>query len=525
MNLANAQPPALITALLKPDSYDHLVVECELIETHISWVILTGTFAYKIKKPVNLGFLDFSTLEKRHFYCKEELRLNSRLAPEIYLAVVPICGTHEQPRLNGEGEAIEFAVKMMQFPQEAQLDRVLARDELQPIQIDEISRLIANFHQQIAVAGADSPYGDLEHIFQPVKENFIQIRERIVEAEYLEPLSDLERWSESTFSSLRSVFKERKNEGYIRECHGDMHLRNLAWYRDALLVFDCVEFNPNLRWIDVISEVAFLVMDLQDHNQPQLAQRFLNAYLEYSGDYAGTAVLPFYLVYRAMIRAKVDAIRARQAGIRKEEQAEAKNNFFDYLQLAQRYIQPAKPQLIITRGMSASGKSTLSQVLLESLGAIRIRSDVERKRLFGMKAMEDAQAAHGEGIYDAETTKITYTRMAELAGLVIEAGYSVIIDATFTKLEQRMQLQRVATEKQVPFVILELFASPEVLRRRIIERKKEVSDADLSVLNHQLAVWDPLMENERSHAIKIDTEIPLELVSLIGQIKNYSELD
>ena len=201
---------------------------------------------------------------------------------------------------------------------------------------------------------------------------------------------------------------KRKTAGFIRECHGDMHLRNIAWVDDAPLVFDCIEFNPALRWIDVMSDVAFLVMDLQDRKQPGLAQRFLNTYLEYTGDYAGIGVLRFYLVYRALVRAKIDAIRADQARIDKQQQAEAEKNFFDYLQLALSYVRPAKPQLIIMRGMSASGKSTVSRSLSEQLGAIRIRSDVERKRLFGLKPENDAQAAVGEGIYTAEATHRTY---------------------------------------------------------------------------------------------------------------------
>ena len=521
MNLATVQHVSLISALMQPDLYDPPVERCELIETHISWVILAGAFAYKIKKPVNLGFLDFSTLEKRRFYCEEELRLNHRLAPAIYLSVLPITGTAEHPQWGdkeGEGDAIEYAVKMKAFPQQAQLDRVLARGELQARQIDILARLIAEFHQRIDVAGADSVYGDPEHIRQPVDENFKQIRDRVNDAEALKPLAELERWSQYNFDALYSIFEQRKSGGYIRECHGDMHLRNIAWADDAPIVFDCIEFNPNLRWIDVISEVAFLVMDLQDRKQPELAQRFLNAYLEHTGDYAGVHVLRFYLIYRALVRAKVDVIRAYQAGISREERTEDEKDFLDYLQLALTYARPAKPQLIITRGMSASGKSTLTQPLLEQLGAIRIRSDVERKRLFGLKPEDNGQSAVGEGIYTTEATHRTYDKLNELAAQIIDAGHSVIVDAVFLKYDEREQFRKLARAKQVPYIILEFTAKAESLRQRIVQRTGGVSDADLTVMEMQRSHWQPLAESERRYAISIDTEVPFDAVLLAGQI-------
>ena len=512
--------PSLIAALMKPGAHDHSVKKCELIETHASWVILTGTVAYKIKKPVNLGFLDFSTLEKRRFCCEEELRLNRRLAPEMYLGLAPVFGPPEQPKWTGNGHAIEYAVKMAQFPQEAQLDRTLARGCLQPRQIDAFAYLIAQFHQQIAVAGADTSYGNPDYIRRPVLDNFLQIRKHIPEGKMLEPLADLEDWTRAGLHALEPVFVSRKSNGFIRECHGDLHLRNLAWINEAPVVFDCIEFNPNLRWIDVISDAAFLVMDLQDRHQPQLAQRFLNLYLEHTGDYCGLRVLPFYLTYRALVRAKVNAILARELGIGKKLQAEAERDFCDYLQHAKRHAGSGRPQLIITHGMSASGKSTLTQPILEQIEAIRVRSDVERKRLHGMKPQTDGHAVIGEGIYTEKATDRTYSRLADLAGQILDAGYSVIADAAFLKIDQRLQFQRLAAAKQVPFLILECMASPETLRRRIVERQKNASDADLAVLEHQLRNRQPLSESERRYSLEIDTEAPFDARFLAEKISS-----
>jgi aminoglycoside phosphotransferase family enzyme/predicted kinase len=519
MNPSRKKPlPALIAALMRSGSYDHPVKKCELIETHASWVILTGAFAYKIKKPVDLGFLDFSTLEKRRFCCEEELRLNRRFAPEIYLGLAPVFGTAEQPKWIGSGKAIEYAVKMIQFPQESQLDRALAGGNLRPGHMDAFARLIACVHQRIAVAGADCNFGNPDHIRKPVLDNFFQIRRHIPEGKLLEPLAELEDWTQAGLNALEPVFVQRKSDGFIRECHGDLHLRNLAWINDAPVVFDCIEFNPDLRWIDIISDAAFLVMDLQDRHQPRLAHRFLNLYLENTGDYPGLRVLQFYLTYRALVRAKVNAIRALQPGSN-GQQAEAERDFFDYLQLAMRYAGPGRPLLIITHGMSASGKSTLTQPILEHLEAIRIRSDVERKRLFGMEPDTDGNAVIGEGIYTDEATERTYARLAELAGRIMDAGYPVMVDAAFLNSDQRQRFQRLAAAKQVPYIVLKFTASPETLRHRIVERQKNISDADPAVLEHQLRNHQPLSASEILYTLEIDTESPIDAKNLSEKIR------
>ncbi len=525
---SNSEPepkmnPFNILALLEPHVYPHPVKCCELIETHISWVILTGDFAYKIKKPVNLGFLDFSTLEKRLFYCQEELRLNRRLAANIYLDIVAITGASVQPVITGlpenRSQVIEYAVKMHQFPQQAQLDRMLLNAELRAEHIDAFARRIADFHQQVDVADETTNYGGIEQVRQPVQENSEQIRSQINDHKYDVILKNLEQWGDSEFESLQLIFLQRKQDGFIREGHGDMHLRNLAWVDNKPVLFDCIEFNPELRWIDVISDIAFLVMDLQDRQQLQLAQRFLNQYLEYTGDYTGVAVLPYYLFYRAMVRAKVDAIRANQAGISCDEKAEAEKDLVSYLELAQSYTRKLIPKLIITRGMSASGKTTITQTLLEQLTAIRIRSDVERKRLFGLKANQTAKADAGNGIYTSSATERTYEKLAELAEIILDAGYSVIVDATFLNNSYIKQFKMIAESKQVPFLILEFSASEQTLRQRIINRKQGASDADLAVLEHQLKQRQNLSDKEKENAIEINTEEPVDFENLMKNIQ------
>lgn len=523
MNVNDSKLPEYISSLLHSDVYDHVVENIELIETHISWVILTGPYAYKIKKPVNLGFLDFSTLEKRHFYCKEELRLNSRLAPSIYLNVVSITGSEQQAVFSGKGNIIEYAIKMVQFPQEVQMDNMLSAGQLQAEHIDALAKTIAEFHQQTDISNKNDNYGEPEKIYKPVKENFIQLRQLISDSKAIAKLSELERWSQSTFDLLRPILKQRKRDGFIRECHGDLHLRNLVFINEKPVAFDCIEFDPELRWIDTISDVAFLIMDLQDRQQQDFALRFLNAYLEKTGDYPALRILRFYLVYRAMVRAKVEAISASQMVINSPAQHKANMAFHDYLDLAQSYLQAAKPMLIITCGMSASGKTTLTQPLVEKLAAIRIRSDVERKRLFKLADETDSSAAFNAGIYSAEATQQTYHHLAELADLILSADYPVIIDAACLKYEQRQLFRQLAIKKNVPFVILEFKAQPDTLRQRITSREKGASDAGRSVLEHQLLNWKPLQENEQPNVITIDTESSIDLDSLVNKIALHNK--
>lgn len=504
--------------MLRSEVYDHPTSTLDLIETHISWVILTGDFAYKIKKPVNFGFLDFSTLEKRHGFCKQELTLNRRLAPDIYLAVTPITGTPEKPHISGNGEAIEYAVKMVQFPQSAQLDNMLANGELNTGHIDSVAKMIADFHQRSPRADTSMFYGDSEMVYQPVEGNFTQINEHLDTTEYTDILASLSRWFDAEFKKLDSVFEQRKHDGFVRECHGDMHLRNLVWFKNHATAFDCIEFNETLRWIDVISEIAFLVMDLQDRKQQQLANHFLNTYLEISGDYAGLSVMPFYLGYRAMVRAKVNVLRLDQKDIERSEKENSITEFESYLELAMSYIQPPEPKLIIMRGLSASGKSTVSQQLLDNLGAIRIRSDIERKRMFGVKPTDSTTEAVETGIYSPQSSQQTYDRLVELSSLAIAAGYSVIIDAAFLKYEQRKPFQQLAKSLNMSYIIIEVTAPDEVLRQRIQERTNDVSDADLTVLEHQLANFQPLDESERCMTVSVDTTELLSLDILIDKI-------
>jgi aminoglycoside phosphotransferase family enzyme/predicted kinase len=496
----------LIQSLQNPALYPHKVEYFKVIETHISWVLLTGYYAYKIKKPFNLGFLDFSSLEKRRHYCQEELRLNSRLAPDIYLDIVTISGTEKQPKLGASGTVIEYAVKMRQFEEDKTFDLLLAQNQLTHNHVKQTAKIIAAFHSGIESTVADTDFGSSDTIMQFVRENFIQILQ-LDGIEKPDSLNQLASWSEQQHTALLPFFKQRKQAGFIRECHGDLHLGNIALIAGQVVPFDGIEFNPYLYWIDVISEIAFLVMDLQDKQRHDLGFQFLNEYLQYNGDYDGLKLLRFYLVYRAMVRAKVNAIRASQSTSDIEhEQIIA--HYSSYLLLASRYSQVSTPLMLIMHGVSGSGKSWLSEQIISRYQAVRIRSDVERKRLHKLSLTQSSHSGINSGVYSQTSSNMTYQNLVQLAVKIINAGFSVIVDATFLQQQQRKLFFQQAEQLQVPFLIVHTQANKQVLLKRIKDRAGQqgnVSEANQAVLENQFLHMQPLNDEEQKHSLSVET--------------------
>jgi len=473
-------------------------------ETHISWVLLTEHDAYKIKKAVNLGFLDFSTLELRRFYCGEELRLNRRLAPDLYLNVVAIVGTPEEPLLGPvpvRQAAIEYAVHMRRFSQSRMMDRMLAHGLVSPAHIDKLAETIAGFHQALPPAAADSPHCATSTIELAAEQNFAPLPQMLGTPGDLAMLKTVHKASAREFAACEPLFRQRAAGGYVRECHGDLHLGNIVLLDDVPTPFDCIEFSAALRWIDVISEISFTVMDLLRRGKPQLAWRLLNAYLEITGDFSGVGVLRFYLGYRAMVRAKIAAIRAGQrgAGIKR-----GLKSCLGYLRLAHSCLTRRRPALIITHGLPGCGKSTVAQIALERLGAIRIRSDVERKRLFGLTPLADSKAQTGADIYSEKATQRTYARLQELAHSVLAAGFPVIVDAAFILHSERDRFRALAKELDVPFVIASVQSNATLLAERLALRSRQrndASEADLTVLKKLQEFHEPLNSEELNTAV------------------------
>jgi hypothetical protein len=488
----------LIEALRDPACYPFPAGSVEVVETHISWVLLAGDYAYKIKKPVRLAFLDFSTLAARRRFCEEELRLNRRTAPDLYLEVVPItCRDDGTPVVGGDGETVEYALRMRRFPADALAERMARAGMLGPAQIDAIGAAIAAFHAGAPRAGAADGYGTAEQVVSPALGNFDQIAEIAGAAGEAAALARLRAWTAGEGARLAASFAARLAAGFVRECHGDLHLGNIAFLDGRAVPFDCIEFDPALRWIDVASEVAFLVMDLRAHGLPDAGWRLLNDWLQATGDYACAGVLRFYLVYRAMVRAKIACLRG------------ATDDFRSYVALAGALAAERRPALILMHGLSGSGKTTLSQALLEALGALRLRSDVERKRLHGI---DDPLARTGAliegGIYSAAAGERTYGRLAELARACLAEGWPVIVDAAALRRAERERFRVLAREAGAPFALVACNASREMLLRRVAERAargSDASDADAAVLQRQLERIETPGVDEAGDLVQVDT--------------------
>jgi aminoglycoside phosphotransferase family enzyme/predicted kinase len=455
-------------------------LHAELMETHISWVLLAGDTAYKIKKPVRLAFVDYGDLAARRHFCEEEVRLNQRLAPSLYQGVTRITGTPEAPVLDGAGPVLEYAVRMRRFAPGALFSERLASDTLRADDIDRLAGLLAGFHADAPRVDATSNFASPERRRASALAALEGVRSLASEAE----LTALRTWLEAGAAALAALWTARKAEGYIRECHGDLHLANVVTHDGDVVAFDCIEFDPALRWIDVLDDVAFAVMDFDARGRRDLAFHLLNGWLDRTGDHGGLPALRFSLAYRALVRAQAEHLRrANSAGAQR------------YLQAALGWTWPGDVRLSITHGLPGSGKTFASQRLLERQGAIRLRSDVERKRLFGLGPLEDSRA-RGLNLYDAEANARTYRHLFETARIALLAGYPVILDAAFLRRAERNQALALARTLGVPFSIVACEAPLPVLRARLQGRRGDPSEADAAVLERLHAVAEPLAEDE-----------------------------
>lgn len=512
-----AEQRRLVAALAVELARRHGVTDTLVVETHISYVLIAGATAYKLKKVLKLPFVDYSTLALRKHYCEEELRLNRRLAPQLYRDVVAIRGTPQAPVLDGDGEPFEYAVAMRAFTQDDLLAVMLEQGTLGREHVDEFAREVAAFHARIASAAVGSPYGAPERVLADAMENFEEIVP-LADAALHPMLAALRDWTQDEFRRCSGTIAERRNGGFVREGHGDLHLGNAARVDGEVVLFDGIEFNPGLRWIDVMSEAAFAAMDLADRGREDLAWRFLNGYLEASGDYAGVAVLRLHLVYRALVRAKVRYLRAVQLADAADAQA-ARTEAVRYVALAARLAQAVAPVLIVTHGAAGSGKTTLTQGLVEQWPALRIRSDVERKRLAGLAATAATESPIDAGAYGRTATRRTYARLAQAAKAVLDAGYAAILDATFLVRRDRQRMRALAKQCGAPFVLLDFTVPEAVLRARVAQRAArggDASEATVAVLELQLARREPLDEAERALAVRIgEHATPEEVVAAL----------
>lgn len=509
----DAALPPLIQRMLQPDFYPHPVqTPVQLLQTHISYVFLTGDFAYKVKKPTQFGFLDFSTLEKRAYFCQEELRLNRRLSPHLYLAVLPIYGNGDYaltpPR--SRAEIVDYALQMRQFSQEQLLSQRLSKDQLTAAHMQQLGQVVAQFHATAATRPEIQAYGTLEALQAVDEENYLLSKAFIGESQTQDQWQQTRRYTQVFWLGHLDRLRKRMADGKIRECHGDLHLNNVCLYQDQIQIFDCIEFCREFRNIDVIYDVAFMFMDLDFHDRLDLANIFLNTYLENTGDYEGALLLPAYLSMRATIRGNVNSMTAKNANSAKTPDTEQDywQKAKDYFSLAHQYTQPRQGQILLMSGLSGSGKSTIARRLAPQLNALHLRSDAVRKHLAGIPLYSSGgETPH---IYTPAMTKQTYDRLAELGVTLAQAGWTVILDAKYDQVTLREQVIHKAEVAHIPVRILFCTAPVAVLRARLQNRQGDISDATPDLLSSQQHTFQTFTAEEKPKLTQLSTHQDLD---------------
>lgn len=525
--VTDASLPPLIQQMLQPEFYPHSVVEpIKLTQTHISYLLLTGDFAYKVKKPVNFGFLDFSTLEQRQHFCQEELRLNQRLSPQLYLAVLPITAFKDSAQYqlvldDSVGEVAEYTVQMRQFPQDDLFSHLFDRGKLTASDMQTLGKRVASFHSS-APTNQDQRFGDVAAVRQVAEDNYALSIPYIGSAQTQDQFEQTHAFMEQFFAEHCDWFHQRQLEGKIRECHGDLHLNNVCFYQDQIQIFDCIEFNQELRNIDTIYDAAFMVMDLEFKGRSDLANVFLNTYLEQTGDYWGAVLLPLYLSMRAYVRAKVNSLVLDDSGISSAEKQQAQEQAAAYYRLAWAYTQPRQGQLVLMSGLSGSGKTTVARQVAEAIEAIHIRSDAVRKHLTGLELDQRGNMTkeQGSGIYTPEITCQTYERLLELGIFLAQQGHSVVLDAKYDRQEFRQAAIAQAEAQQIPLKIFHCTAPLEVLKKRLQTRTGDIADATADLLTAQQKAMEPFTDAEQSfvQTIHTDQDLAAQLSKALSQL-------
>ena len=513
---AAATHATLVAALRRPGAcVPGSQGEAGLIQTHLSSLLLVGQQVFKLKRPLHLGFVDFRSLSARQAACHEELRLNRRTAPQLYLGVVPVLQTEDGPRLGALGAApppgtavIDYAVQMRRFDDRQLFEHLADSGQLGAAEIDSLAEVVGGFHAQLSPAPAG--FGSAAATRQMAVDNAAELAAAVAGSPCAGPVAGLQQWILAQAAKLAPLMDQRRLAGRVRELHGDLHLGNIVWLGGRAVLFDALEFSAELRCIDTLGDLAFTFMDLLAHGQRRLAWRFISAALEQADDHAALPLLPFWAVHRAAVRAKVALLGATGPGAA-AQQARAQRYLATALALAGLGAVRPAPRLVLTVGLSGSGKSTVAGAVAERLGAVRLRSDVERKRLFGV-----APTTRGvPGLYSADATHRTYLRLQGLAATVLQAGLPVVVDAASLRRSERDAMRAVAARCGVPCQLLLCEAPAELLQQRLQQRLQagtDASDATPAVLAMQQRSVEWPGADELARAWRLDTARPRALL-------------
>lgn len=503
----------LISALSNPTIYPHHPQSVQVIQTHISIVFLAGNLVYKIKKPLSLGFLDYTTLEKRKFFCHQEVELNSRFSRDIYLGVESVNESAEVGiNLNGIGPDVEYAVLMRFVPENKILKNALTYNNVDPNTIDRVAECILDYHSKASSGPAISVFGAPDIIKQNVLENFIQTKPFIGKTIPVETYDMIKRESLGYLESNREFLEQRVKRGHIRDCHGDLHLDHVVLF-DPIMLIDCIEFNDRFRYSDCLSDLAFLLMDLDFSGYPAFSTRALSTYMRGCPDKKSYDVLRFYQSYRAYVRGKVESFKLDESEIDEKTKFRSACLAKDYFELSKAYFAPPpRPTLVITCGLMGSGKSFLASRLASRLGIDAIRSDVIRKESLGLDHTERILDNYGSGIYTRELSDRTYRALFDEARIRLGRGSHVIIDASFSREKLRLEARNLVRDLQARFMLIHCEADDDMIRERLIERAKdarEPSDGRWGIYHRQKADFQKVSCGETDGYFRYTPEIDI----------------
>jgi uncharacterized protein len=502
----------LIEEMQESSFYPHPVTQpIKIIQTHASLVFLTGEYAYKIKKQVYLEFLDYSTLAKRKHFLEIELKLNKKIAPELYLAVIPIINQNNNLTLGGTGEVVEYTLQMRQFPQKNLFTNLLAANKLSSDRavypkgnrLIELGKIVAQFHQTADTNEYISSFGTVAKIRVAIAQNYQQSQKYLGVVQTQTQLDKTKAYTDYFLSEREDLFNNRIKQHKIKECHGDLHLNNICLWQNKIQLFDRIEFNESFRFVDTFYDIAFTIMDLDTRSRPDLANVFLNSYLEYTGDWTGLLLLPFYLSRQAYVRGKVNSFLLDDPEVSVASKEQAKKTASNYYRQAYQYTQTKSGSLILMSGLSGSGKSTVAHYLAKQQGAIHLRSDAVRKHLAGIPVDESGQ----DDLYSAEMTQKTYTRLLELGLLLAKEGFTVILDAKYDRLAQRQTAITQGNSQSIPIKIIQCNAPVSILRDRINKRQGDISDATADLITSQQANAEAITAAEKVYVTTVDTSL------------------